>query len=97
VVNTDALNALKPEHREALLGSVEEALAFYVKNYDENTTKKYHAAVKEAGLATVTFSPEQTGELNSLAKSVRDEWVAKYAKDFDSQALFDVTAAAFAK
>ncbi len=40
VVNTDALNALNPAHREALLGSVDEALAYYVKNYDENTTAK---------------------------------------------------------
>ena len=97
VVNSDALNALKPEHKEALLGSVAEALAPYVKNYDENTTGPYQAAVKQAGLAEVTFSAEQTAELNALAESVRQEWVAKYAKDFDAQALFDVTVALFAK
>ena len=97
VVNTDALNALKPAHKEALLGSVDEALAYYVKNYDENTTGKYQAAVKEAGLTEITFSADQTTELNGLAESVRTEWVAKYAKDFDSKALFDFTSALFAK
>ncbi|MCW9079375.1 MAG: TRAP transporter substrate-binding protein DctP [Gammaproteobacteria bacterium] len=97
VVNTDALNALEPAHKEALLGSVDEALAYYVKNYDENTTAKYEAAVKEAGLAQVTFTPEQTTELNTLAESVREEWVANNAKDFDSKALFEFTAALFAK
>ena len=97
VVNTDALNALKPAHRDALLGSVKEALAFYVDNYDNNTTGKYQAAIEEADLTQVTFTPEQTEELNTLAQSVREEWIAKYSKDFDSQALFDVTAALFAK
>ncbi|MCP3866563.1 MAG: C4-dicarboxylate ABC transporter substrate-binding protein [Gammaproteobacteria bacterium] len=97
VVNTDSLGALKPAHREALLGSVDEALAYYVKNYDENTTAKYHAAVKEAGLEMVTFPPAQTAELNKLAESVRKEWIAQYASDFDSQALFDFTSALFSK
>ncbi|MDJ0740524.1 MAG: C4-dicarboxylate TRAP transporter substrate-binding protein [Gammaproteobacteria bacterium] len=95
VVNTDALNALKPAHRDALLGSVEEALAYYVKNYDENTTGKYEAAVRDQGLALVTFTPQQTAELNQLAESVRQEWIAKYSKDFDAQALFDFTAKLF--
>lgn len=97
VVNTDALNALEPAHKEALLGSVDEALAYYVKNYDENTTGKYQAAVKEAGLVEVTFTPDQTTQLNTLAESVRQEWIAKYNKDFDAKALFDFTSAQFAK
>ncbi len=97
VVNTDALNALKPEHRDALLGSVDEALAYYVKNYDENTTGKYQAAVKDEGLTLVTFTPEQTAELNDLSESVRQEWIAKYSKDFDAKALFEFTAALFDK
>lgn len=97
VVNTDALNALKPAHREALLAAVPEALAFYVQNYEENTTAKYQAAVKEAGLTEVTFTADQTAQLNELAESVRNEWVDKYAKDFNSKELFDFTAALFAK
>ena len=97
VVNTDALNALKPAHKEALLGSVDEALAYYVKNYDENTTGSYQAAVKEAGLTEITFSADQTSERNGLAESFRTVWVAKHAKDFDSKALFDFTSALFAE
>ena len=41
VVNTDALEMLEPAHKEALLGSVDEAMAYYVDNYDNNTTAKY--------------------------------------------------------
>ena len=97
VVNTDALNALSDSNREALLGSVDEALAFYVANYDNNTTGKYEQAVTDAGLTRVTFSPQQTAELNSLAESVRQDWIKKYADKFDSQALFDYTAKLFAE
>lgn len=97
VVNTDALNALKPAHREALLGSVDEALSFYVKNYEENTTAKYQAAIEAEGLTLVTFTPEQTAELKALAESVRSEWIESYSKQFDAQQLFDFTVGLFEK
>lgn len=97
VVNSEALAALKPEHREALLGSVNEALAYYVENYEQNTTAKYEAAIKEEGLAQITFSAEQTAKLNELSESVRQEWVEKYKGKFDSQAVFDYTAKLFAE
>jgi peptidyl-tRNA hydrolase len=76
---------------------VDEALAYYVKNYNENTTGKYETAVVDEGLAKVTFTAEQTKELNKLSESVRTEWVKKYAAKFDSQKLFDFTAGLFAK
>ena len=95
VVNTDALNALKPEFREALLGSVDEAIAFYVENYETKTTGKYQQAISDAGLEMVTFTTGQTATLDSLSESVRQEWIKGNARDFDSQALFDFTAALF--
>ena len=92
VVNTDALNALDPAHREALLGSVDEALAFYVDNYEQNTTGAFEAAVAEQDLTQVTLTPAQTARLDDLAASVRGEWVAANSGDFDAEALFDFTA-----
>ena len=97
VVNTDALNALKPEHKKALLESVDEAIKFYVDNYDNNTTGKYEAAVKEAGLNKVTFNKSQTEQLNKLAESVREEWVKENSKNFDAKELFEFTRALFNK
>lgn len=97
VVNTDALNSLKPEHKEALLGSVDAALDHYVSNYDGKVTGKFNDTVASRGIQKVTFTPEQTAELNKMAQSVRDAWVKKYGRNFDSQALFDFAAAEFAK
>ena len=96
-MNTDALNALKPAHKKALLGSIDEAIAYYVDNYDNNTTGKYQQAIKEAGLAQVTFSQAQTNELNELAKSVREDWIKANSKNFDAQELYDFTEALFNK
>jgi len=95
VVNTDALNALSVKHRAALEDSVDEAMAYYVKNYENSTTGKYESAIKQAGLTQFTLSDQQTGKLNELAQSVRNDWVKKYEKRFDSKALFDFTADLF--
>lgn len=97
VVNTEALEMLEPTHRDALLGSVDEALAYYVSNYEQNPTAKYDAAVKEQGLTMVTFTPEQTKKLNELSESVRQEWINKYKSKFDAQTLFDYTESLFAQ
>ena len=91
VVNTDALNSLSAKNRKALLNSVDEAIAYYVDNYDNKTTGKYEEAINEAGLTKVTFTSAQTAELNKLAASVRESWVKKYADQFDSKKLFDFT------
>ena len=95
VVNSDALKTLKPAYREALLGSVNEAIAYYVDNYNDNTTGKYDEELKESGLSLITFTSQQTAELNNLAESVRADWVNKYGEDFDAGALFDFTVRLF--
>lgn len=97
VVNNDSLAMLEPAHREALLSSVDEALDYYVLNYEQNTTAKYETAVKEQGLTQITFSADQTAKLNELAESVRQEWIKKYQGKFDAQELFDFTANLFAQ
>jgi TRAP-type C4-dicarboxylate transport system substrate-binding protein len=95
VVNTEALNTLSESNRQALLGSVDEAIAYYVDNYNNKATKKYEKAIADAGLVKVTFSPAQTAELDKLAASVRESWIKKYADQFDSKALYDFTQGLF--
>ncbi|MDH5634116.1 MAG: TRAP transporter substrate-binding protein DctP [Gammaproteobacteria bacterium] len=91
VVNTNALDSLKPAHKKALLGSVKEAIDFYVSNYNSNTVSKYEAEVKAAGLKKITFTKAQTKELNELAASVREDWVKENSAEFNAKELFDYT------
>ena len=73
------------------MGSLDEAMAHYVDNYDNNTTGKYEANVQEKGINMITFSSEQTAKLNELAASVREDWVKDNSGKFDAAELFDFT------
>ena len=59
VVNTDALDGLSDAHREALLGSVDEALDHYIANYNGATMDAWGPALEERGIAKVTFTEEE--------------------------------------
>ena len=76
---------------------MDEALDFYVQNYEQNTTARYEAAVEKEGLTKVTFTPEQIAELDELAETVRQNWVKDHADQFDAQTLFEFTAQQFAE
>ena len=95
VVNTDALNSLSSEHKSALMGSVEESLSYYVANYENNVVGKYDDTLKEKGIEKVTFSEDQTAELNKLAVSVRKKWIEDNSAKFDAEELFQFTEALF--
>jgi len=96
VVNTDALNALSKAHRNALLGSVNEALAHYISNYEGQTIKKYDSVISKKGINKITFTTNQVAELNNLANTVRQDWVSTYRKKFAAKELLDYTVALFA-
>lgn len=95
VVNTDALNSLSPKHKAALLGSVDEALDHYVKNYEGKVIDKYSAKIKEKGITSLTFTPEQKAELDKLSESIRLKWVKDNAGNFNSLELFQFTSNLF--
>lgn len=96
VVNTDALNKLSKNHRDALLGSVDEALAHFISNYEEKTIKKYNSVITNKGIEKITFTPNQVAELNKLADSVRQKWIKTYSNKFAAKELFDYAVTLFA-
>ena len=76
VVNTDALNALNDGEREALLGSVDEALAHYVDFYNNNTMAKWGPTLKEKGIQQVTFDDASLQAFrDKVAGPAADAWV----------------------
>lgn len=99
VVNTDALSDLSDEHRDALLGSVDEALQHYVDFYNNNTMERWWPTLEEKNITQVTFSEENLDAFrNAVAAPAAEAWV----KDMDSkgipgQELLDLVRATIAK
>lgn len=99
VVNTDALAGLSAAHKEALLGSVDEALDYYVDYYNNKTMAAWGPKLKEKGIESVTFS---AGELASFkakaAAPVHDAWIKKMnGKGLPAQELYDLVLSTLAK
>lgn len=99
VVNTDALNALSDKEREALLGSVDEALDYYIDFYNNNTMKKWGPALDERGIERITYSPEAIAEFKKEAAGpVADAWIKEMsARGLPAQQLYDFVQAEIAK
>ena len=83
VVNIDAYDALSDAEKEALDGSVQEALDFYLTNYDE-LLKRWDAVLEEKGVEKVMISPEVIAEFQAKAADpARDTWI----KDMEAQGI----------
>jgi TRAP-type C4-dicarboxylate transport system substrate-binding protein len=92
VVNSDALADLSDAHREALLGSVEEALEYYVYNYNYNTMQAWGPALDERGITTVTFSNEELAAFKEAAAApAASAWIEdNTARGLPAQELYDL-------
>jgi len=92
VVNTDALDALSEEHREALLGSVNEALAHYISNYNDNTMAAWGPALEERGITKVTFSDGEIAAFREAAAApAAAAWIEENAaRGLPAQELYDL-------
>ncbi|WP_271274479.1 TRAP transporter substrate-binding protein DctP [Aliamphritea hakodatensis] len=92
VVNTDALGSLSDANREALLGSVDEALAYYIDNYNGKTMKAWGPKLDEKGIEQITFSDAEIAEFKSkVAGPTREAWIKDMAaKGIPAQELYDL-------
>ena len=92
VVNTDALAALSDEHREALLGAVDVALAHYIANYNDNTMAAWWPALEEHGIQQVTFSDEEIAAFREAAAApAATAWIEENAaRGLPARELYDL-------
>ena len=92
VVNTDALEGLSDEHRDALLGSVEESLAHYVANYNGATMDAWGPALAERGIDVVTFSDAELASFEEAAAApAAAAWIEQNnAAGLPAQELYDL-------
>ncbi len=78
VVNTDALNSLSDTEREALLGSVEEALAHYLTNYNEKTMAQWGPVLDEKGIERITYTEEELAAFReAVADPAANAWIVE--------------------
>ena len=91
VVNTDALNALSDENRQALLGSVDEALDYYIKYYNEKTMAAWWPLLKEKGIEQITYSEEELAAFReAVAGPAAAAWIKENtARGLPAQELYD--------
>ncbi|PSL17417.1 C4-dicarboxylate ABC transporter substrate-binding protein [Shimia abyssi] len=92
VVNTDAMNDLSDEHREALMSSVDEALAHYVDNYNNATMSAWGPALDERGITQVTFSDDEIAAFKKAAAApAAAAWIEDNTKrGLPAQELYDM-------
>ncbi|MDT8325863.1 MAG: C4-dicarboxylate ABC transporter substrate-binding protein, partial [Roseovarius sp.] len=98
VVNIDAYEALSDAEREALDGSVGEAIDYYLANYGE-LLKKWDTILEEKNVTKVTISDEQLAEFKKVAADpIAAAWIEEMsAQGMPAQELFDLVGATLEK
>ncbi|QDY71485.1 C4-dicarboxylate ABC transporter substrate-binding protein [Qingshengfaniella alkalisoli] len=90
VVNTDALDALTDEEREALLGSVEEALDHYVDYYENETMAKWWPTLEDRGIEEITYDDSAVESFKEMtAGPAATAWIEKNSGTIPAQELYD--------
>ncbi|MEO1541978.1 MAG: C4-dicarboxylate ABC transporter substrate-binding protein [Pseudomonadota bacterium] len=92
VANTDALGSLSDAHREALMSSIDEALAHYVSYYNGATMDAWGPTLDEKGIARVTYDADALASLkDAVAGPAADAWIAENsARGLPAQELYDL-------
>ena len=98
VVNVDAYESLSDAHREALDGSVQEALDHYVANYGE-LLAKWDSVLAEKGVTKVEISADVIDAFRAKAADpIRDTWIADMeAQGLPGQELYDLVMSTLAE
>ena len=92
VANTDALNGLSDAHREALLGSLDEALDYYIEFYNSKTMQAWGPELEKRGIAKVTFAADEIAAFEAAAAAPAAEaWIKdNTARGLPAQELYDL-------
>ena len=92
VVNTDAFESLSDEHRDALMGSIDEALDHYIANYNGATMDAWGPALEERGITQVTFADAEIAAFKEAAAApAAAAWIEQNtAAGLPAQELYDL-------
>lgn len=77
VANVDAVRELSTEHREALYGSINQALDHYIDNYEYNMDRAWIPALQILGIESVNFNETEIADFTGkVSKSAALEWIS---------------------
>ncbi|GAA6210113.1 hypothetical protein NBRC116601_34060 [Cognatishimia sp. WU-CL00825] len=99
VANTDALADLSDAHRDALLGSIDEALDHYVDSYNNKTMSAWGPALEERGIMEVTFADGEIAAFKDAAAApAASAWIEENtSRGLPAQELYDLVTGMIAK
>ncbi|MEM6974380.1 MAG: C4-dicarboxylate TRAP transporter substrate-binding protein [Pseudomonadota bacterium] len=99
VANVDAYDALSPEFKEAFDSSVDEAIAYYLDNYQNNVFGAFQEMLDEKGVTRVDFDDAQIDAFRAKAAvPIREQWIADMeAQGIPGQELYDLTQSTLAE
>ena len=92
VVNSDALAALSDSEREALLGSVDESLDYYIESYETKTMSRWGPLLEEKGITQVTFADSEIAAFKEAAAApAAAAWIEQNTQaGLPAQELYDL-------
>lgn len=92
VVNTDALDSLTDSERDALLGSVDESLAYYIEYYNDQTMAAWGPALEDKGIEQITYDDAALAAFrDAVAGPAAATWIEENnARGLPAQELYDL-------
>jgi TRAP-type C4-dicarboxylate transport system substrate-binding protein len=99
VVNSDALADLSDDHRNALLGSVDEALDHYIATYNGKTMNAWGPTLEAKGIESVSYTEAELSAFRSkVAGPAAAAWIKdNAAKGLPAQELYDLVTGLISK
>ncbi len=99
VVNSDALADLSDDHRNALLGSVDEALDHYIATYNGKTMNAWGPTLEAKGIESVSYTEAELSAFRSkVAGPAAAAWIEENtAKGLPAQELYDLVTGLISK
>ena len=92
VANTDALAALSEANRNALLGSIDESLDYYISTYNGKTMDAWGPTLTSKGIESISYGADELDAFKeAVAGPAAAAWIAdNTAKGLPAQELYDL-------
>jgi TRAP-type C4-dicarboxylate transport system substrate-binding protein len=99
VVNTDALADLSDDHRNALLGSVDESLDHYINTYNGKTMDAWAPMLEAKGIQSISYTDAELAAFRTkVAGPAAADWIEdNTAKGLPAQELYDLVTGLISK